>query len=303
MAKTIKFNLICNGETVRTIEDLQNNFYVEDILDYYNNGLLHRWLGIRGYEDKLAAVNSISVTQPLEIIKELVEIFEIEADMEEIEKSVYILEYLDERKNSFEKYVDTNSNVRSVVDQYFEGYKKLMGDMARNPSDAPKLKAIIAEMVTDYSKLLLLYHRELFYRLKGAGHVLTIMCFLMNEKTRKLFLPGDGEDLTKNLAAEDKAKMYADICRIVSASDFKELLGDNLKSASFSAMADENWIGVEPKGKKYMIISMETESHVRPAGDRDYDFESKDVKNKFLIVDGIDYKSNSSLRQLFYMEV
>lgn len=32
MAKTIKFNLICDGYPARTIEDLQNHFSVEDML-------------------------------------------------------------------------------------------------------------------------------------------------------------------------------------------------------------------------------------------------------------------------------
>lgn len=40
MAKTIKFNLICDNTPVRTIEDLQNNFSIEDVLNYYRNGLL-----------------------------------------------------------------------------------------------------------------------------------------------------------------------------------------------------------------------------------------------------------------------
>ena len=44
MAKTIKFNLICDQKPVRTIEDLQNNFSIEDVLAYYRNGLLTRWL-------------------------------------------------------------------------------------------------------------------------------------------------------------------------------------------------------------------------------------------------------------------
>ena len=37
MAKTIKFNLICDDKPVRTIEDLQNNFSIEDVLEYYSN--------------------------------------------------------------------------------------------------------------------------------------------------------------------------------------------------------------------------------------------------------------------------
>lgn len=46
MAKTIKFNLICDEKPVRTIEDLQNSFSIEDVLNYYNNQLLHRWLRV-----------------------------------------------------------------------------------------------------------------------------------------------------------------------------------------------------------------------------------------------------------------
>ncbi len=51
MAKTIKFNLICDDTPVRTIEDLRENFSIEDVLMYYRNGLLERWL--RKYENTL----------------------------------------------------------------------------------------------------------------------------------------------------------------------------------------------------------------------------------------------------------
>ena len=44
MAKTIKFNLICDGYPARTIEDLQDHFSVEDLLDYYEKGLLAKRL-------------------------------------------------------------------------------------------------------------------------------------------------------------------------------------------------------------------------------------------------------------------
>ena len=40
MAKTIKFNLICDGYPARTIEDLQDHFSV----DYYEKGLLAKRL-------------------------------------------------------------------------------------------------------------------------------------------------------------------------------------------------------------------------------------------------------------------
>ena len=59
MAKTIKFNLVCDQKPVRTIEDLQNNFSIEDVLSYYHNGLLTRWLEVRGYEEELEKVKTM----------------------------------------------------------------------------------------------------------------------------------------------------------------------------------------------------------------------------------------------------
>ena len=50
MAKTIKFNLILDDYPVRNLEGLQEHFSIEDMLKYYDNGLLLRWLKVRGYE-------------------------------------------------------------------------------------------------------------------------------------------------------------------------------------------------------------------------------------------------------------
>lgn len=104
MAKTIKFNLICDNTPVRTIEDLQNNFSIEDVLDYYRNGLLCRWLKVRGYEEELKKVEEIRSEDSMGIIKELIRIFEIPCDPAEVEKSIYILKYKVESENENEQY-------------------------------------------------------------------------------------------------------------------------------------------------------------------------------------------------------
>ncbi len=80
MAKTIKFNLICDNKPIRTIEDLQNNFSIEDVLEYYDNRLLHRWLEVRGYEEELEKVRAIttdSPDDPIEVAKQLIKIFNV----------------------------------------------------------------------------------------------------------------------------------------------------------------------------------------------------------------------------------
>ena len=94
MAKTIKFNLICDDKPVRTIEDLQENFSIEDVLKYYQNGLLLRWLEVRGYESEYKKVSDISEIEALEIVKELIKIFDVEADEKKVEEGVYMLQFL-----------------------------------------------------------------------------------------------------------------------------------------------------------------------------------------------------------------
>lgn len=305
MAKTIKFNLICDDKPVRTIEDLQNNFSIEDVLAYYNNKLLHRWLEVRGYKDELEKVKGITVEKPIEIVKELIKVFNVISDDKKVAESVYILEFLDERKALFSEYDNENYMTSGIIDDYQAGYRQLVDGILKSSDDIAKIKANIQEMTNNYAWILQLNHRSLFYALKDKS-VLAIMCLLMNEQSRKYYLPveEENEDGTVVLDTEynnDKANMYQNICSIIRNFDLKTTLGENL--VTFAGITDGYWKDLEAKGKKYMIISMGTCEFVRSAGLSGGDLGSTDVLNKFVIVDGIDYKSNTESRRLLYMEV
>lgn len=305
MAKTIKFNLICDEKPVRTIEDLQNNFSIEDVLAYYNNQLLHRWLRVRGYDSELEAVSAITSNEPMEIIKELIRIFDVAADEEKVEESIYMLKYLDERKELCTIYEQENYNAKHIIEDYEAGYRQLVDGILENPNDAAKIKANIAEIVSNYAWILKLNHRNLFHILKEKS-TLAIMCLLMNEKSRNYYLPvekteEDGTitlDTAKNF---DKKAMFEHICLMIKRSDFTTILEENI--VAFAGITDGYWKDLEPKGKQYMIVSMGEGDYVRAAGHSGGDLSSADILNKFVIVDGIDYKSNSATRKLLYMEV
>lgn len=305
MAKTIKFNLICDDKPVRTIEDLQNNFSIEDVLEYYNNKLLHRWLKVRGYSDELEKISAITSEKPLEIIKELIIIFNVASNEKKIEEAVYMLEYLDERKELCDIYSKNDFKTKSVIDDYQAGYKQLVDGILEDPEDVARIKANIAEMVTNYKWVMDLNHRELFWTLNDKS-VLAVMCLLMNEKSREYYVPIERktEDgvVTKDIDTNaDKRYIFNAISSLIKKSDFSTKLGDNL--IMFAGITDGYWKDLESKGKKFMIISMEAGDFVRSAGVSGGDLSSVDVTDKFVIVDGIDYKSNSSTRQLLYMEV
>ena len=363
MAKTIKFNLICDEKPVRTIEDLQNNFSIEDVLEYYYNGLLQRWLKVRGYETELEKVSAITTEDSMEIIKELIKIFEVSVEEEEVEESIYMLKFLEERKESYEIYRKQDIATKQIMEDYESGYQNLINEILEEPDNAARIKANIEEIMTNYEWAFELNHRKIFWELVDENFLLAMMCLLMNKKSRTYFLESEGELEPKELGgpiihadesgklqvkvtrqpqsivgdifARQSQKMFGDIFEEVeeeveeerkNASDvvstrnksdkfamyniikvktketkLKDILGDNLKS--FSGITDGYWKDLEPKGKKYMILKMQGGDFVRSAGVQGGDLSSSDVNGKFVIVDGIDYKSNNSNHELWYMEV
>lgn len=306
MAKTIKFNLICDDKPVRTIEDLQENFSIEDVLKYYQNGLLLRWLEVRGYEAEYKKVSEIREIEALEIVKELIKIFDIEADEKKVEEGVYILQFIEERKELCEAYKQDSFKAQGIIDDYQTGFNQLIYGIIENPNDVARIKANIAELMSGYKWAMDLNHRQLFWELKEISP-LAIMCFLMNDEARKYYLPipvrkdNVSDEAEKKVNIADKSDMYDAICSMIKSSDFVSRLGDNLHI--FAGVTDGYWKDLETKGKKYMIISMDSGDYVRSAGLQGGDLASTDIKNKFVIVDGIDYKSNASYRHLLYMEV
>ncbi|MCQ2372705.1 MAG: DUF6273 domain-containing protein [Phascolarctobacterium sp.] len=55
----IKFNLYSDGKVIRNLEELSDNFNIDDIYDYYQNGKLVDWLRMRNYEREYIQVDRI----------------------------------------------------------------------------------------------------------------------------------------------------------------------------------------------------------------------------------------------------
>lgn len=94
MAKTIKFNLILDNQPVRTIDELRENFSIEDMLKYFKNGFLLRWLKVRKYEEYQAVAAIDSSLPNKDIVISLINIFNIpDVDIADIEEVVSVIEY------------------------------------------------------------------------------------------------------------------------------------------------------------------------------------------------------------------
>lgn len=80
MKNKLKFSLFFDGEPIRSIDSLKEHFNATDIWEYYNNRMLHKWLDSRGESDYLMKVMNIKDGTPQYVIKELCDIFDIDAN-------------------------------------------------------------------------------------------------------------------------------------------------------------------------------------------------------------------------------
>lgn len=57
--KQIKFNLRCDGKSIRSIEALRENFNIEDVMENFENGQLLKWLECRDYKEEFDDVKTL----------------------------------------------------------------------------------------------------------------------------------------------------------------------------------------------------------------------------------------------------
>ena len=100
---------------------------------------------------------------------------------------------------------------------------------------------------------------------------------------------------------DNNSILYINICDMLNQKECMDSLGDNL--LVYCGATEGYWKDLKPKGKKYMLLRLGDGDFVRSAGVLGGDMRAIDVNNRFVIVDGIDYKSNSDIRTLWYMEV
>ena len=322
MAKTIKFNLNIDGKSVRNLSDLTANFCVEDLLELYNSKMLQRWLEVRDYNSELKAVCEITSTDPMVIIKDLIRIFGIEVDSQEVEKSVYILQYNKEHASKVAELKNSLSQVKCVVDNYQQNYERLVNEILDNADNIPLVKANIAALTSDYAWAFSLDHRSLFYKFFNKSPVI-ILCLLMNDLARSLYLPmplkdeqgnvisnelGVVFDTTyateySNVSKHDKRLMWQEINKFIHGNSdlFMSIVNEHCKV--FRGATDGYWKDLELKGNRYLILSMTSGCFVRAAAQKDGDLSQDKITDCYVILDGIDFKGNDVFSELVYMEI
>ena len=215
MAK-IKFNLNFGGEQIRTLDDLRDNFSIEDVLDVYNNGLLVKWLDVHNHKDELEKVNAIHATNARGILSELIRIFGVTSDPSEIEESLSVLDYLEERKkfwadikagkfDEIARNITKSQNEEETHHASKKTYDELVQEIIDNHLDLHHIYDCLDVITADYPDILREKHSELFETLH-TKRPLTLYALFAHHGTRPYFTLNDDE--IKADYSEERAKFY-----------------------------------------------------------------------------------------------
>ena len=316
MAKTIKFNLKCDNSSIRSLEDLREHFCIQEVLDYYKNGLLARWLNVHGYKSELEQISKIQSATDEDLVVSIATILNVECDENTIKESLAIIEYEKDSNKIHQEYAAGLAKENEILDDYKKRYDVLVNEIVENKDDYSKVKAATEILVEKFKWILDLSYIDLFYKMQNLAP-LALFCFVSNEKMRKYYLPepattADGkesldifinyENPEKTRYYENKRHMYDKLCKITSDESFvSKVLGEKLKS--YSQNTDEYWKDIEPdETKSFLILSMGPNARVRALKDKGTELKCNDVNNNFIILKGIDYKNNYNSK-LLYMEI
>jgi hypothetical protein len=155
MPKQIKFNLIIDKKPIRDVDDLLENFNIEDLLETYQNGSLKRWLLVRDLTKEANELDKVK-GDAVETALELCRIFHADCIEEQLKQVAY---HFDVRQKYFEKLNQMASlkNQRDeMIRSYHSGYDKLLSDMEVHCEDYPFIKTAIMQINREYLGLFIL---------------------------------------------------------------------------------------------------------------------------------------------------
>lgn len=281
MTKAIKFNLILDGKSVRNLDELRDSFNIEDILVYFRNGLLIRWLETRDLNEEIAELDKVP-EDDVEAAKALCCIFDKKLTNKQIETAAYPFEFRRKEAERLERYEILEAKKTEIIRLYHDSYTKLLLSIEERSADYPFVKSAVAEIYTRYFQLYILDARA-FYERFVKVHPLVVLAILANSDMRPHI-------------AKDLSKVKQDIAGLWSSRDLPHI-------QSFAGETEGYWKDLKPKGTCYLVIQMVNGNLIRNCGLNGEELKADDVNGKFPILDGIDYKSNSSVDKLVYMEV
>ena len=95
-------------------------------MDYYENGLLAKWLEVRGFSRELEYVRMIRDRDPLRIVEEFIQAVNIEEDEAKLKETISDLKLKKKRKEASTSYRKEKNNENNILSNYHNSYTNLI---------------------------------------------------------------------------------------------------------------------------------------------------------------------------------
>ncbi|TXJ43216.1 hypothetical protein [Brachyspira pilosicoli] len=200
MLKRIKFNLLLGNKYCKNIDEVKNNFNIHDILDYFDKGILEKWLTAQNLNDINEKVSAIDKNADIyKRVNSLMEIFyEDENNIKEMSKeATYMIEFENKRKDDLEVFSKNNFKEKEVVDNYFKNYEDIINLIMEKKEDYEFIKSSVKNISDNFMNAFKYNYFDLFLNLYKEDNYFSILSILSNKKTREYFT--EDKDVMKNL--------------------------------------------------------------------------------------------------------
>lgn len=124
--KAIRFNLKINEQIVRNLEELKENFVIQEVYSLYKKGILQRWLKQQGHEGKKKFIQLKQLkSESLELdkIKMLSQIL-IDANTEDLVEVEMMYHYFLEQESNNQSFQQLSNNRRKYLNEVIQQYRK-----------------------------------------------------------------------------------------------------------------------------------------------------------------------------------
>lgn len=161
--KSLKFYLELSGNAVYSLDELENNFYFQEIIAYYQSGIFTRWLRALGEDEKADALEE-KITQDEKdkclILKTLLEVLEFTATPESIKAMERIVTY-EQINNGNPVIGDPKVIEQSVLDSYFERYEELKEELRATDKESSQFEVLAKQFAQDFLTALEIDYRNI----------------------------------------------------------------------------------------------------------------------------------------------
>ena len=294
MAKSIKFNLVLGGHQVRTIENLQNHFEADEVLQYYEKGILRRWLLARGYGEQVSKLDAISSKDTESILIGLCNTFDMDVDEQEIKQCAADIRSSQEQMPVVSQGV-LHQNETKIIQNHRESYLELMKILFSDTDDLNLIRSTVKTINDKYFYELLLGGEPLLERLWKKS-TYTLLCFLMYNNTRALIC--EPENVADRVPYELRGSFTCDMWSRMRNYEYR---GKAVKPVKI--YGSSNWSTAIPAGQKILVLETPPGVSIRAAGQLEPTYTNEAVAEKLPVLDGLDYKTGYNSRQIWYLEV